>query len=579
MDLIELTDPELTMLLNNKEGGFNYRERRDDVWKENYQLYRDEVTINRLTQRQSVCLPLMKTTLRTTLKDVDDMPVIVFENLNNDKQAEVFQNEYWKLVLEENNAEIQDIVDKKQDFFFGRTFDQWQIKDGKIVFNIIDPRDMLVDRYTNPYDLDSSRFIIQTHIFVPLSVLMRDPTYDKDALEYLRRYFLTKQGLIKASDNQDSLATKNQLMSDMGVSDVNEPVLGETYVELTNHFIYRAEKESEEEERWLYVEAEDMKILKREKLETIIGKTKDNYWRTHVPYNSWGDDVDKQDFWSDGIADIVRTPNKVLNAWFSQLVENRTLRNMGMQYYDSTLKQEGFVPSTFVPQPFGWYPVPGKPSDVMQRVDFPDLSESLDEMQYITDMIQNATATTPTQQGVNPPAGTPLGTTQIVQAEAKERTKGMSKFYTDAWKQRATKFLKLIEAGKDKIDAVKIHKKGRNTNDIFTREVEPKDWMTEAGYQVRVWSQDEKKANDQDSITKLNIAYMNMMDNPKLKEIYQRKLLEFSDLKPDEINEIMEFEKKKVELPNPLTPNSPMGNNQVAGKPQVQPQQPMMPRL
>jgi hypothetical protein len=442
---------------------------------------------------------------------------------------------------------------------------------------------MLVDRYTNPYDIDSSRFVIQTHIFVPLSVIMRDPTYDKDAVEYLRKYFKSKQGLIKAQDNEDSLATKNQMMSDMGVSDVNEPILGETYIELTNHFVYRSENEKDEEERYLYVEAEDMKILKKKKLEEVIGTTKDNYWRTHIPYNTWGDDIDQQDFWTDGIADIVRTPNKVLNAWFSQLVENRTLRNMGMQYYDSTLKAEGFVPSTFVPQAFGWYGVPGKPSEVMQRVDFPDLSESLDEMEYVSQMVEKATGATATQQGVQTANQTTLGEVQMAQNEAKARVQGMSKFYTHAWKQRATKFLKLIEAGKDKIDAVKIHKQGRNTNDIFTREIAPKDWMTEAGYQVRVWSQDEKKANDQDSITKLNIAYMNMMDNPKLKEIYQRKLLEFSDLTPDEINEVMDFEKKKLEQPNPLTPNSPMGNNQVAGKPQVQqpqqPMQPMMPRL
>src|SRR3990167_2020834 len=176
---IELENSELWMLLNNKETGFNYRERREDDWKENYELYRDHVTINHLTQRQSVNLPLMKTTLRTLMKDIDDMPVIVFENLDNDKEAEVFQNEYWKWTLERNNAEIQDIVDKKQDFFFGRTFDSWQVEEGKIVFDIEDPKNILVDRFMNPYDIDSSRFLIHTHIFVPLSSLKRNPDYDK----------------------------------------------------------------------------------------------------------------------------------------------------------------------------------------------------------------------------------------------------------------------------------------------------------------------------------------------------------------------------------------------------------------
>lgn len=571
-DIIE-ENLELQMLLNNKETGFNYRRRREDDWRENYELYRDKVTINRLTQRQSVCLPLMKTTLRTLLKDVDDMPVVVFENKDNDKQAEIFQNEYWKLTLEQNNAELQDIVDKKQDFFFGRSFDSMQVEDGRIRMDIEDPEDMLVDRFMNPYDIDSSRFLIHTHIFKPLSSLQNNPDYDQTEVAKLEEFFKSQLGIIKARDNQNSLQYKNKKLAEMGVPDIEDPLLGETYVELTMHFVVRDNEKvggkEVEEQIFVYVEAEERTILMKKPQEEIIGVTKDHYWRNHFRYNTWGDDIDKQDFWTDGIADIVRTPNKVLNSWFSQLVENRTLRNFGMHYYDASMKAEGFVPNTFNPVPWGWYPVPGKPADVLQKVDIPDLSESLDEMGYVTEMVEKATGSTPTAQGVNPPAGTPLGTTQIVESEAKARTKGMSKFYTDAWKQRATKFLKMIEAAADKLDAVKIYKKGKNTDNIYERQIAPKDWMTEAGYQVKVWSQDEKKANDTDSLNKINTAMLNMADNPKLREVYQRKLLEFADLKPDEINEIMAFEKQK--MMNPMMPGGMMG-----GQPGMPPQQQAM---
>src|SRR3989304_4345798 len=120
-----ISNPELEVLRLNKESGYNYRERRHEDWTENYTLGRDKVTINRLTQRQSVNLPLMKLTLKTLLKDYDDMPVLEFENLDNDKQAEIFKNEHWKYTGEINGFELQDIVDKKQEFYFGRTFDQW----------------------------------------------------------------------------------------------------------------------------------------------------------------------------------------------------------------------------------------------------------------------------------------------------------------------------------------------------------------------------------------------------------------------------------------------------------------------
>ena len=79
---IPLVSPELQMLKNNRDEGYNYKYRRTIDWNETYELYRDKVTYNRLTQRQSVNLPIMKGQIRTLLKDVDDMPVIYFQNLS-----------------------------------------------------------------------------------------------------------------------------------------------------------------------------------------------------------------------------------------------------------------------------------------------------------------------------------------------------------------------------------------------------------------------------------------------------------------------------------------------------------------
>ena len=578
----QLDNLELQMLINNKETGFNYRERREEHWKENYELYRDEVQVNRLTQRQSVNVPLMKTQLRTLLKDVDDMPVIVFENLDNDKEAEIFQNEYWKLTLEQNNAEIQDIIDKKQDFFFGRTFDSWQIVDGRIKFEIEDPEDMLVDRFMNPHDLDSSRFLIHTHIFKPLSQLRNNPDYDQEEVKKLITFFESDLGIVKAQDNENSLQQKNQKMADLGVQDIEDPLLGETYVELTIHYVFRAGEKVNgkevDEQIFVYVTAEDNVILMKKRQEEIIGTTQDNYWRDHYRYNSWGDDVDKQDFWTDGIADIIRVPNKIVNSWLSQLVENRTLRNMGMHYYDAGLKADGFNPGTYQPRPFGWYALPTggqKLSEVFQKVDIPDLSESIDEMEYVTAMTEKATGATSTQQGIQTEGQVTLGEVQLAQGEAKARTQGISKFYTHVWKKRAEKFLKLIEAAPGKLDSVKVYKKGRNTDDIFNREIEAKDWMTEAGYRVKIWSQDEKKSNDADTLNKLQTPLMLMPNNIKLLEVVQRKSLELADLSPDEITEIMDFQKQPPVGPAPIGPDqqSPQQAPQPAPQaPQVAPQ-------
>ena len=92
--------------------------------------------------------------------------------------------------------------------------------------------------------------------------------------------------------------------------------------------------------------------------------------------------------------------------------------------------------------------------------------------------------------------------------------------------------------------------------------------MTKAGYKVKVWSQDEKNANDNDSLMKLNTVMLNMSDNPKLREVYNRKLLEFADLTPEEVTEIMQFEKQKLQMLG----SGLMGNPMQPGQPQPQPQ-------
>jgi hypothetical protein len=558
-------DPEVQMLKNNKEDGYRFRERRQEDWRENYELARDKVTINRLLQRQSVNIPLMKTIVRTLLKDVDDMPVLYFENLDNDKTSEVFQNEYWKWTVEQNNMEIQDIIDKKQVFYFGRTFDQWQIEDGKIKMQVQDPEDMLVSRYTDPSNIHSSRFLIHDHIFVPLSYLENNLMYDQFEIAKLKEFYATEMGLIKAQDNFNSLEEKNKKMADMGVADVHNPVLGETYVELSLQFVFR-DRETQKgknysDQIFMYVVADDFRIIFKNPLEKVIGETKDGFFKNHYNYITWGDDVEKQDFWNDAVADMIRTPNKILNSFFSQMVENRTLRNYGMNYYNSSL--EGFSPNTFNPIPWGWYGIPigaqGRMSDAIQKVEVPDLSESLDEMNFIITMCERGSGATATQQGAQTERKITLGEVELALSEAKERIKGMSKFYTTAWKERGLMFLKLIEAGSDKIDAVKIFKKGRNNDEIYSKEIGPKDWMTEQGYRTKIWSQDEKKASNTDSLEKISAVKMNMPDNPKVTEIYQRKLCEFADFSPEETNEVMEYEKEKTNMLLSQNMNGGMG--------------------
>jgi hypothetical protein len=55
------------VIQKNLESDRRWRERRHWQWTLNYELYRDTVIVNRLTQRQSVNVPCMKKTLKTYL--------------------------------------------------------------------------------------------------------------------------------------------------------------------------------------------------------------------------------------------------------------------------------------------------------------------------------------------------------------------------------------------------------------------------------------------------------------------------------------------------------------------------------
>jgi hypothetical protein len=537
--------PTMRMLQLNKQSGYNWKYRRFQQWLENYEFYRDTIQTNRLTQRQNVNIPIMKQTIRTLLKDVDDMPVLYFENLDNDKQAEIFKNEYWKEMVICNNMEIQDIIDKRQVFLFGRSFGQWQIVDGKVKWTVLDPMDILIDRYADPSDINSTRWLIHNHIFVPLVKLQQNKIYNQEIIREMAAWYKSEEGLKKVSDNEDLLNEKNQRMTDMGVLDANSPVLGETICELSLHFVRRntdASGKEIEEQYYLYVEIDNQRIIFEAPLEEVIGKTKDNYWRTHIPYDTWADDVEKLDFWSDAVADVVRQNNKVVNTWYSQLVENRTMKSFGMRFFDAT--NDSFQPQTWQPMPFGFYGVPGKPSDIMQDMTIPDLADSMADMEFVMNINEKATGATAAQQGVQEQKQTTLGEVQLDLKEAKERIKGMSKFYTKAWLDRGMIFVKLLEAAPDKIDAMTVFRKGRNTDNIFSRDIAPEDWYSKLGYNVKVWSQEDRDNQNFNSLQKMNYSRSLMPQNQKLNEIAQRKSLEFAELKPDEINEVMEEEQR-----------------------------------
>ena len=538
----------------NKTAAFDYQKRRHEEWTENYHLYRDKVIVNRLTQRQSVNVPLMKETIKTILSKIDDAPDVAFEEKGNNKQKEIFLNEYWKDCADNNKFEVKDIVDKKQVLLYGRSWKKLNILNGRPYVEVLDPQDVLIDRYADPADISTALCIIHQHIFRTLGDLEKNPLYDKAAINRLKTFYATQQGLVKADETLQSLQHKNERLAEMGDTEINDPVSGETYVELNENFTRFWDGK---EFVITVTTVADGEILMTKPLKDILNI---NFF----PFITWADDVERTDFYSDGVADIVRTPNKILNAWFSQLVENRTMRNFGMNYYDST-GNENWSPQTFEPRPFGWYPFPGNPNDKIKRVDIPELSESLDEMGFIKSLVESATAATATEKGTSEPGQITLGEVQLMAAKATDRITSIAKFYRLAWKELGDKWAQLVLANADKLDAVKLYKKSYKGN-YFEQEIKPKDWQSEAGYEVRVTSSAEQEQDNLQTIQKFNAVIAQFPANVPLRKIYQKKLLDLVKVTPEEAKEVLDFEDQAANQPQP---------DMMAGMPQAPAMAPM----
>lgn len=539
-----ITDQELIDIIReNKESAYNWRERRHTDWTENYLLYRDKVIYNRLTQRQSYNVPLMKSSVKTLLKDVDTPPVLYYKDLSNDDMKEVFYNEYWKYQARENKLVIKDVIDKKQVLLFGRSFKKLNIVNGLFYFEIVDPQDVLVDRFVDPSGIDTARFLSHIHMYKPLATLEDIPYYDQKAVTRLKEYYATKRGLVTNEENTREVIDKASRMEALGVPDVQNPLVGESYVEINDNFLYLDHPHYGNVLHYV-VTADNQQVLMKEALCDVLGHTSDDYWYNHLPYTTWADDVERTDFWSDGVADTLRSSNKILNSWASQMIENRTLRNFGMNYYDSS--NENFVPQSFKPVPWGWYPAPGDPNKLIKRVEVPDLSESLDEMSFIMQIAERASAATNIQQGVSEKNQITLGEIQILLSNAKDRVRAMASLYTDSWLEFGVKYTKLLESAEHLMDEVRIEKKGRLSQKMYVRDVSPEDWKSNIGYSVEVRDESDATNRDVEAIQKLDLALSKMPNNKTLQSIYKKKVLEFANLQATETKDIMDEEQQNI---------------------------------
>lgn len=551
-------------LLAEKKSALELRERKHIDWDDNYLLYRNKVRTNRLTQRQAVNVPLMKETIKTLLSKIDDMPEVEWKELGGDEQKELYYQEIWNYQSKQNKFELIDILDKKNVLLYGISARQLNIDDNGVCVSVLDPYDISYDPLMSSWDLESARYIVQTNIFRSIKEIMADKRYDEKGKEDLKIWASSPEGITQSQKNKKAWEDKMERLKTMGVlsSEFGLFAGGDRIVNLTQHCTLEWNLKKQEFEKRIVIYADDKTELLDKSLEELLGV---DFW----PYVVWSEDPETNDIYPDSIADLVRVPNKVLNVWWSQLIENRTLKNFQMHWYSPI---QGYSPQTYTPGPGVMLPAP--PGDDINKVIMPvnvdGLDDSMEAIQAVTSMVERATGATAIEKGTAEPGVETLGEVKILVGQASERSTAMTKFYRMAQYELSWKWDKLMQANApDKIILYKIGKNGK----AFPKTLYKKDWMSDAGYEPIIRSASEQETERTKAVQRFMFILQQFPNNPALKKIAQKRMLEVVDLSPEEMRQVEQGQKEADATEN-SQPIAQPGQKQPGGPVAPQPQAP-----
>lgn len=531
-------------LNREKEIARKFQEVRHEAWNDNYELYRNKVRTNRLTQRQAVNVPLMKETIKTLLAKIDEPPTVDWKELSGNQEKEIILQEKWNNDFDRLNFEGLDIQDKKTALLYGRAFKKLNFTKNNFNVYALDSFDTVVDPIVNPLDIETARFFIHQNIMRTLRQVLADNRYSRTAKGELKKYLSTSEAIIQSAENEEALKQKQERLEAMGVneSDFDKFAAGDVLLNLSEHYVKLWNPVKKKFEWYVCAYVDDKVLLLKRSLNDLLGVD-------FLPFVGWGDDVDTQDFWSDGPADLVRTPNKVINVWFSQMLENRTLKNFQMHWYSP---DQSYTPQVYEPGPGRMLPSPPVPPgksirDVLMPVEVSGLEDTLAGIDFIIKLVERGTSATAIEKGVSEKKQITLGEVEMLVGKAMERTIAMAKFYRRSWHELAMKWYRLREANEgnnSKETLYKISSKGT----IWPKDIYGRDWKSKAGYKAIVRSSSEQEEEKSKGLQKFFFIKSQFPDNPALSKIVQKRALELVDLTPDEIREVEEYEKKKMEM-------------------------------
>jgi hypothetical protein len=527
--------PEMERLQLEKKSALELQSRKYDDWDGNYELYRNKVRTNRLTQRQAVNIPLMKETVKTLLSKIDNPPDIEWKERSNDEMKSLIYQEIWDQNARDNKLELIDILDKKNVLLYGLSTKKLNIIKEGISISVMDTFDVAYDPLMNPWDIESARFIIHSNIFKTIREVLANKKYSKKGKEDLKTWMNSPAGIVMDAETKKLWDEKMERLKAMNVNSRDFVYFagGDRLVNLTEHYTKVWNTKTEKFEKHVVVYANDSIELYNDTLINCIGV---DFW----PFVLWSEDPETNDIYPDSVSDLVRTPNKVLNIWYSQLIENRTLKNFQMHWFSPS---EGYTPQTYTPGPGMMLPAP--PGDdinkVIKPVEVNGLDDTLQAIQAITQIVERGSGATAIEKGTPESGQQTLGEIKILVGTAMGRTTAMAKFYRMAWYELAVKWDKMMQANAPKF--LKLYKTS-SSGKVYQKRVFASDWVSSNGYQPTVTSLTEQETEQTKEIQKFQFVLQQAPNNNALRRIALKRELSMLNLTPEELKEVEAGEKE-----------------------------------
>ena len=527
-------DSKITKLVSEKRTAQAFQKRKHPDWNENYELYRGRTRTNRLTQRQSVTIPLMKETVKTALSRIDDPPNTDWQENSGDEVKELIYEEIWNQMYKDTKMEWIDTLDKKSVLLYGISTKMLNLGEKYATITTMDPFDVLYDPLMSPLNVETARYIIHQNIFRPLRDILADDRYTEAGKNYLKTWASSDQGKVQSNENREEVRKKEARLRSMGVDSEYFAQFsgGDTLVNLSAHYTNQWNSQKKIFERHVIVQAQDQFELCDDLLVDCIGIEE---W----PFEPWVEDIETLDIYPDSVADLVRVPNKIVNIWFSQLVENRTLRNFQMHWYDATV--QGYQPQTYEPGQGRMLPAPGDPNKTIMPVDISGLDETMDAINFLTNIVERGSGVTAIDKGTPEHGTQTLGEVQILVGKAQERAISMKTFYRSSWYATCVKWNKLMQA--NEWGSIKLYKTGVSGK-VYEKTVTDKDWKSEAGYEPKISSTSEQEESTFKNIQKWLFIKGQFPNNKVLSRIAQKRELGLVDVTPQEMQEIQDEEER-----------------------------------